>query len=124
MFGRFNFMHLKLRFDPIPLAICFYQLICDICDLSKMAPTILFVPGYWEKASVFGPTFSLLAADGFMNETTVLVSTGTTLPGNPSMKDHFSAVRKQIQHLVSRGDKVLLVLHSAGGFIGSEAMEH
>lgn len=88
-----------------------------------MAPTILFVPGIWEGASLFGPISSLLAADGFTTATAVLPSTATTSPGNPTMKDDVAAVRYHIQQLVHRGDDILLVLHSAGGFIGSEAME-
>lgn len=39
------------------------------------------------------------------------------------MKDDVAAVRRQIERVISRGDEILLVLHSAGGFIGSEAME-
>lgn len=88
-----------------------------------MTATILFVPGLWEGPSVFNPISSLLTADGFTTETAVLPSTGTTSPGNPSMKDDIAAVRKHIQTLVSRGEDVLLVLHSAGGFLGSEAMQ-
>ncbi|KAJ5594596.1 uncharacterized protein N7459_000804 [Penicillium hispanicum] len=88
-----------------------------------MAPTILFVPGFWEGPSVFAPIVALATADGFTAETAVLASTGSTSPGNPGMKDDIAAVREKIQHLVTRGDEVLLVLHSGGGFIGSEAME-
>jgi hypothetical protein len=39
------------------------------------------------------------------------------------MKDDIAAVRQQMEHVISQGDEILLVLHSAGGFIGSEAME-
>lgn len=88
-----------------------------------MAPTILFVPGFWEGPTVFGAVTSLLATDGFKTETAVLPSTGTTSPGNPGMKDDIAAVRKHLQGLISQGEDVVLVLHSAGGFLGSEAME-
>jgi pimeloyl-ACP methyl ester carboxylesterase len=88
-----------------------------------MAPTILFVPGIWVGPTVFRPVSSLLNADGLSTETAVLPSTGTTSPGNPGMKDDIAAVRKHIEQLVSRGEDVVLVLHSAGGFIGSAAME-
>lgn len=88
-----------------------------------MAPIIFFVPGFWEGPSVFGPLSSLLIKDGFTTQTAVLPSTGTTSPGNPTMKDDVAAVRRQIEHVISGGDEILLVLHSAGGFIGSEAME-
>lgn len=83
-----------------------------------MAPTILFVPG----PTVFSVVSSLLTKDGFRTETAVLPSTGTTSPGNPGMKDDIAAGRKHLQSVVSREEDVVLVLHSAGGFLGSEAM--
>ncbi|OKL62293.1 hypothetical protein UA08_02305 [Talaromyces atroroseus] len=88
-----------------------------------MAPTILLVPGLWEGPSVFDSLSSLLAADGFNTEAASLPSTGSTSPGNPTMKDDIDAIRQHIVSLVSRGDDVLLVLHSASGFLGSEAMQ-
>jgi Alpha/beta hydrolase family len=88
-----------------------------------MASTILFVPGLWEGPSVFDSLSSLLAADGFNTEVASLPSTGTISPGNPTMKDDIAAIRQRLVPLVSRGDNVLLVLHSAGGFLGSEAMQ-
>lgn len=88
-----------------------------------MAPTILFVPGFWEGPTVFNAVSSLLTADGYKTETAVLPSTGTTSPGNPGMKDDIAAIRTHLQDLVSQGEDVVLVLHSAGGFLGSEAME-
>lgn len=88
-----------------------------------MAPTILFVPGLWEGPTVFSTVSSLLAADGFKTDIAVLPSTGTTSPGNPGMKDDIAAIRTQLEQLVLQGDDVVLVLHSAGGFLGSEAMQ-
>lgn len=88
-----------------------------------MSPTILLVPGIWVGPTVYRPVSALLNADGLSTEIAVLPSTGTTSPGNPSMKDDIAAVRKYIEQIVSRGEDVLLVLHSAGGFIGGGAME-
>ncbi|KAJ5149391.1 hypothetical protein N7448_000969 [Penicillium atrosanguineum] len=73
-----------------------------------MAPTVLFVPGFWEGPTVFDKVTSLLTENGVRGEVAVLRSTGTTSPGNPGMKD---------------GEDILLVLHSAGGFLGSEALQ-
>lgn len=89
-----------------------------------MAPTILFVPGLWEGPTVFNAVSSLLTAAGFKTETAVLPSTGATSPGNPGMKDDIASIRNHLQGLVSEGEEdVVLVLHSAGGFLGSEAMQ-
>ena len=88
-----------------------------------MAPVVLFVPGFWEGPSVFEKVTTLLIAEGITTEVAELPSTGTTSPGNPTMKDDIAAVRDYIEIVLSRGEDVLLVLHSAGGFIGSEAMQ-
>ncbi|KAH8695237.1 Alpha/beta hydrolase fold-1 [Talaromyces proteolyticus] len=94
-----------------------------------MPPTILFVPGIWEGPSVFNHVSSLLSSAGFKTSTAVLPSTGTTSPGNPSMKDDIAAIRRHLQDLLQpapetgTAEDVLLVLHSAGGFLGSEAMQ-
>ncbi|PYH78141.1 alpha/beta-hydrolase [Aspergillus uvarum CBS 121591] len=86
-------------------------------------PTILLIPGFWEGPTVYTELATLLTAAGYPVETTALPSTGTLSPGNPTMKDDIAALRAAISRLVARGDSVVLVLHSAGGFLGSEAMQ-
>lgn len=88
-----------------------------------MAPTIFFVPGLWEGPSVFDRVSSLLSKDGIKSEFATLRSTGTTSPGNPSMHDDILGIRADLEPIVSRGDDVVLVLHSAAGFLGSAACE-
>ncbi|GLA04160.1 hypothetical protein AnigIFM60653_004204 [Aspergillus niger] len=88
-----------------------------------MAPTILFVPGFWEGPKVFSPVCDLLQAAGFKTDVCTLPSTGTISPGNPTMADDITAVRGHLTRIVQRGEEVILVLHSAGGFLGSAAME-
>ncbi|PYH91652.1 alpha/beta-hydrolase [Aspergillus ellipticus CBS 707.79] len=88
-----------------------------------MAPTLLIVPGFWEGPSVFENVASLLRADGFTTEIATLPSTGTVSPGNPTMADDIAAIRAHLTQIVERDEEVILVLHSAGGFLGSAAME-
>ena len=85
--------------------------------------TILFVPGLWEGPKVFTHVSTLLHAQGYTTQTTTLPSTGTTSPGNPSMADDEAAIRTVVKTLVEREQKtVVLVCHSAGGFLGSAAI--
>lgn len=87
-------------------------------------PTILFVPGFWEGPAPFALVTTLLQSAGYPTQTATLPSTGTSSPGNPSMKDDIAAVRSAIAGLVdTEGKTVVLVLHSAGGFVGSNAAE-
>ena len=90
-----------------------------------MAPTtILFVPGYWEGPKPFEKVSSLLQSSGFDTATAVLKSTGTTSPGNPGMRDDITAIREVVEKLVDGEDRdVVMVLHSAGGFLGANATE-
>ena len=88
-----------------------------------MAPTILFVPGLWEGSAPFSHVASLLQARGYPTEIATLPSTGTVSPGNPNMNDDILAIRSTVSKLVDDGQHVVLVLHSAGGFLGSNAIE-
>ena len=88
-----------------------------------MAPTILLVPGFWEGPEAFEALSSQLSSSGYTVGIAQLLSTGTVSPGNPSMSDDIAGVRKQIEVIVEKNEDVVLVLHSAGGFIGSNAME-
>lgn len=39
------------------------------------------------------------------------------------MKDDVAGIRIHIETILDRGEDILLVLHSAGGFLGSEALQ-
>jgi pimeloyl-ACP methyl ester carboxylesterase len=90
----------------------------------KTKPTIVFVPGLWEGPTVFTSISTTLQALGYPTVTATLPSTGTSSPGNPSMRDDEQAIRYIVKHLVVDEEKtVVLVCHSAGGFLGSGAIE-
>ena len=90
-----------------------------------MPPTILFVPGFWEGPTVFSPVATLLQqqSPSLLSECATIPSTGRTSPGNPTTDDDIASVRTHLKSLVEAGKEVLLVCHSAGGFLGSGAME-
>ena len=89
-----------------------------------MAPTIFIVPGIYEGPTVFEPLKSVLEGYGYAVHVTHLPSTGTTSPGNPSIADDVASIAADLASVVSRAgaDGVLVVCHSAGGFLGSSAM--
>ncbi|KAK9241579.1 hypothetical protein V1506DRAFT_510291 [Lipomyces tetrasporus] len=84
---------------------------------------ILLVPGFWEGPTVYDKVATLLQSDGFNTETVTLHSTGHKSPNNPSMKDDIAAIRAHVVELVEADMNVVLVLHSAGRFLGSNAIQ-
>jgi alpha-beta hydrolase superfamily lysophospholipase len=86
-------------------------------------PAIVFVPGLWEGAQIYSEIATTLSSHGYNTHFAPLVSTGKPSPGNPTMLDDVDAVRSVIEPLVYAGNEVLVVCHSAGGFIGSAAIE-
>lgn len=87
------------------------------------SPTILFVPGFWEGPAPFAQVSSLLRGSGFPTEIAALPSTGKLSPGSPSMLDDIAAIRSAVTKLVESGKEVVMVMHSGGGFVGSNAIE-
>ena len=87
-----------------------------------MAPVIAFVPGFWEGSEPYEKVISLLSKS-FQTVICPLISTGTTSPGNPSMEDDIAAIRKSVETILAEEKDVIMVMHSAGGFLGSNAIK-
>lgn len=94
-----------------------------LTDSSSMAPIVLLVPGFWEGPSVFEPLAECFNRENIKTKTISLLSTGHTSPGNPSMADDIEHVRKAVREAIADKNEVVLFLHSAGGFLGSNAIE-
>ena len=87
-------------------------------------PQILLIPGFWEGTSVFDPVITSLQAHGYTARAISLSSTGHASPNNPSMKDDVASIRSAIAQTVEQDERdVILVLHSAGAFLGCMAIE-
>ncbi|KAL8917845.1 MAG: hypothetical protein Q9172_005667 [Xanthocarpia lactea] len=87
-------------------------------------PHVVLIPGFWEGPSVYDAVVSSLKAHSYSAQTIPLCSTGQPSPNNPSMKDDVAVFRSVIAPLVEKEEKdVLLILHSAGGFLGPMAIE-
>ena len=86
-------------------------------------PALVFVPGFWEGPSVFDDVSEKLQAHGYSTAYAPLASTGHASPGNPTTLDDVQHIRGVIEPLVEEGKELVLVCHSAGGFLGSAAMK-
>ena len=83
--------------------------------------TVVFVPGFWEGPEVFAAVQQALKATSIHTVTASLVSTGRSSPNNPTMHDDVAAVRSLVESLLHEQKEVILVLHSAAGYIGTQA---
>ena len=86
-------------------------------------PVVLLIPGFWEGPTVFDSVVKSLKTHGYTARAIPLQSTGQASPDNPSMTDDVRALHAAIESVVAEGQEVLLVLHSAGAFLGSMAIE-
>ena len=87
-------------------------------------PTLIFVPGFWEGPTVFSKVTQVLtSAHNFPTKVIQLESTGTDGPNAKSFISDVLAVQHAVEDLVNKGREIVLVMHSAGGFIGSQAIQ-
>jgi alpha-beta hydrolase superfamily lysophospholipase len=84
-----------------------------------MAPTILFVPGAWHSAVHFAPVRSLLRAHGYATSCPSMPSYGGA--AECTRQDDVDVVKAELERLLAEGADVILVGHSYGGMVATEA---
>lgn len=85
-------------------------------------PTILLVGGAWHTADYLGPLATVLEVSGYPAVPLGLPSVGA-IPPKPDFGDDVALVRSTVSKLISEGKRVLAVLHSYGGIVGTEALQ-
>lgn len=83
-------------------------------------PLVVFVAGWWEGISPFESISQTLTKFGYTNLTLALPSTGTI---NGTFTNDVRIVRSVLESIVRADQEVVLVMHSAGGIVGSAAIE-
>lgn len=83
------------------------------------------MPGLWEGPSVYEPQRNVLHEQGFKIFVTSLRSTGTKGPGNLTMRNDIKNIHTDLGKVVeaAAADAVIAIMHSAGCFVGSSALE-
>ncbi|PSR98983.1 Alpha/Beta hydrolase protein [Coniella lustricola] len=85
-------------------------------------PTIVIVPGAWQKPAAFAGIVAKLQAAGYPTIHVPLPSTGGVAP--IGLSDDIAVVRKVLLPLIEeQGKEVVLIGHSAGGISASGAVE-
>ncbi|KAI8308536.1 FAD-dependent monooxygenase azaH [Colletotrichum sp. SAR11_240] len=98
-------------------------------SLGDLERRIFIVPGLYESIATFGPLVDELKKAGYPSiHVGTIISGGTSSKREPrglTIADDSQGIRTELEPFVDRcgSDGVILVLHSAGGFIGAGAMK-
>lgn len=86
-------------------------------------PTIVLVHGAWHKPLHYQEYVDSLCKRGFTVHCPYLPSSNGTSPPNASFADDVACVRSVIKSLVEEGQRILLIMHSYGGAVGTDAVD-
>lgn len=86
-------------------------------------PTIVLVHGAWHTPPIYQSYIDALKAEGFTVYCPRLPSCSAASPPNASLPEDTACVRDIVKPLVEAGKRVLMLLHSYGGAVGTDAVE-
>ncbi|KAI6249108.1 putative hydrolase R7 [Erysiphe necator] len=87
-----------------------------------LKPTIIIVPGSWQQVTAFRSFVSKLENEGFPTIAIKLPSVGSTSgPPLPGLDADIAAVREVVTQTIEKSQEVILLCHSYGGLVGSNA---
>ncbi|KAI9881247.1 MAG: hypothetical protein M1830_005533 [Pleopsidium flavum] len=85
-------------------------------------PAILIVHGAYQLPSTWTPFISTLRTAGFQTSCPRLPTCGNTRSSQATLADDVTAIRTAATELVSTGHKIIILAHSYGGVVASEAI--
>ncbi|KAI0965344.1 Alpha/beta hydrolase fold-1 [Xylaria arbuscula] len=86
------------------------------------SPIVFFTPGAWHRPWVFDDVRRILSTRGFKTESSSLATPGSTGP-NVGLPADTAQIRSALKNLVNDGKEVVVVAHSYGGLVTSNAVE-
>jgi pimeloyl-ACP methyl ester carboxylesterase len=91
-------------------------------NMSNILPAIVLVHGAWHAPVHYQTFIASLTEAGFSVHCPRLPSCNNISPPPASFADDVFAVRTTIRELVDAGKRVLMVMHSYGGMVGTDAV--
>ncbi|WYZ40084.1 hypothetical protein EsH8_IV_000425 [Colletotrichum jinshuiense] len=85
-------------------------------------PTVVFTPGAWHGPQSFDLVRAGLTLKGYESEAITLPSVGAD-PATVGLEDDAAVLRSTLETLADAGKEIVLVVHSYGGMVGSNAVE-
>ncbi|KAF7946472.1 hypothetical protein EAE96_009470 [Botrytis aclada] len=92
--------------------------------MAASLPTIVLVHGAWHTPKNYETYINALKAQGFKVVCPRLPSCNGSSPPDSSLPEDTVAVRDVVEPLVEAGERVLMVMHSYGGAVGTDAIEN
>lgn len=89
--------------------------------MSAPKPTVLFVHGSWHSPKHFGPVIKVFQAAGYETECPAQPSTGNLTLTDP-LADDVKTIYDATAALVEKARDVIVVMHSYGGIVGTQAI--
>ncbi|CAG5138378.1 uncharacterized protein ALTATR162_LOCUS334 [Alternaria atra] len=86
------------------------------------APTILIIPGGWHKPESYTKLHHALTSAGFKVHIPELPSTNGSRPPDANLTNDTAHVRATAEQIIKNGDELIVLMHSYGGQIGTNAL--
>ncbi|KAL8894999.1 MAG: hypothetical protein Q9207_008340 [Kuettlingeria erythrocarpa] len=84
--------------------------------------SVIIVPGFWGHPSSYDQVIAELKDNGYDANVVQLPSWGCE-PPTKTLLDDAEAVRSEVTQVIKAGHSVIVVMHSAGGFIAPEGLQ-
>ncbi|KAL9119098.1 MAG: hypothetical protein Q9187_004348 [Circinaria calcarea] len=91
--------------------------------MATSLPTVVLVHGAWHTPANYETYINALKARGFTVHCPRLPSCNGASPPNASFPEDVACVRDVVKPLVEAGERVVMLLHSYGGAVGTDAVE-
>jgi pimeloyl-ACP methyl ester carboxylesterase len=85
-------------------------------------PTILVIGGGWHKPQSYAKLTSHLERAGYEVHVPVLPSMNGSRPPNADLESDTAHIRSVAEDLINKGHEVVVLMHSYGGQVGTNAL--
>ena len=87
-------------------------------------PTLVFLPGFWEGPAAYSKVLNIInSKHSYPTEVIPLSSTGTSTGDGKDFTSDVVAIRDAISKLANEGQEIVFIMHSAGAYVGSQALK-
>lgn len=110
--------------DALPTTNIYSQ--CLRIAFSAMSkPSIILIPGLWSPAAVYDAVMTSLQSPphSYPVSCVPLLATGQVYPNSGKVADDVAHIRSQLEPFLEDGKEFILVMHSGGALVGSNAIQ-